>query len=78
MPENYFIPNATLTMQDRGDYLEASWSIGLTTTIYPTGGDDFVDRTNWAMVHFARDAQGQVTGFTYTLLQDFTARRLGP
>jgi D-alanyl-D-alanine carboxypeptidase len=78
MPESYFIPNAALTIQDRGDYLEASWSIGLTTTIYPTGGDDFVDRTNWAMVHFTRDAQGQVTGFTYKLLQDFNARRLGP
>jgi CubicO group peptidase (beta-lactamase class C family) len=78
MPENYFIPNAALTIQDRGDYLEASWSIGLRTTIYPTGGDDFVDRTNWAMVHFTRDTQGQVTGFTYKLLQDFSARRLGP
>jgi D-alanyl-D-alanine carboxypeptidase len=76
MPANYYVPNATLTIQDRGDYLESSWPIGLTTVIYPAGGDDFVDRTNWAMVHFNRDAHGQVTNFTYKLLQDFTARKL--
>jgi len=76
LPENYYVPNATLTIRDRGDYLESSWSIGLTTVIYPAGGVDFVDRTNWAMVHFNRDAQGEVTDFTYKLLQDFTARKL--
>ena len=76
MPENYYIPNAVLTIQDRGDSLEASWSIGLTTIIYPTGGDDFVDRTNWAMVRFTRDPTGQVNGFTYKLLQDFNAHKV--
>ena len=76
MPESYYVPNATLTIQDRGDYLESSWSNGLTTVIYPAGGDDFVDRTNWAMVHFNRDTQGKITDFTYRLLQDFTARKL--
>lgn len=76
MPETYYAPSATLTIRDRGDYLEASWSTGSTTVIYPAGGDDFVDRTNWAMVHFNRNAQSQVTDFTYRLLQDFTARKL--
>ena len=76
MPENYFTPNASMMIRDHGDYLEASWSSGGTSVIYPTGGDDFVDRSNWAMVHFTRDAQNQITGFTYNLLQKFAARKL--
>ena len=76
MPDNYYAPGAILTLEDRSDYLEATWSNGATTILYPAGGEDFVDRTNWAMVRFTRDAQGQVTGFTYKLLQDFTARKL--
>ncbi len=76
MPDNYFVPGAILTLHDRRDYIEASWSNGATTIIYPAGGDDFVDRTFWAQVHFTRDAGGQVTGFVYKLLQDFTAKKL--
>ena len=72
------MPNATVTIGNRDDYLEASWPDGDTSVIYPTGGDDFVDRTNWAMVHFTRDDRGQVTGFTYSLLQDFAVQRLPP
>ncbi len=44
----------------------------------PAGGDHFVDRTFWAMVHFRRDGGGEVTGFTYNLLQPFAARKLAP
>jgi CubicO group peptidase (beta-lactamase class C family) len=76
MPENYYAPNATLTLRDRGGYLEAHWSNGATTIIYPAGGADFVDRTNWAMVRFTRDPDGKIAGFTYSLLQDFAARKL--
>lgn len=76
MPDDYFVPGAVLTLEDRREYLEARWSTGATTIIYPAGDDDFVDRTYWAMVHFTRDAQGHVTGFTYALLHDFTARKL--
>ncbi len=76
MPKNYYAPSASLTIQDRGDYLEATWSFGDTSVIYPTGGDDFVDRSNWAMVHFTRDAQRHVTGFNYNLLRVFVAQKL--
>ena len=79
MPANYYLPNALLTLEDRSLYLHAAWEIGLVTVLYPAGGDDFVDRTNWALVRFTRDAEGRVTGFTYKLLQDFAARKLpGP
>jgi len=78
MPDDYFVPGATLTLLDRGDSLEATWSNGATTIIYPAGGDHFVDRTFWAMVKFTRDAGGEVTGFTYNLLQPFAARKLAP
>jgi CubicO group peptidase (beta-lactamase class C family) len=76
MPDNYYAPRAILTVQDRGGYLEATWSTGGTTIIYPAGGDNFVDRTYWAMVRFTRDNKAQITGFTYKLLQDFSARKL--
>lgn len=76
MPDNYYAPGATLTLKDRRDFLEASWSNGATTIVYPAGGDDFVDRTNWALVRFSRGPEGRITGFTYKLLQDFTATKL--
>ena len=78
MPDDYFVPGATLTLRDRGDYLEAAWSNGATTIIYPAGGDDFVDRSFWAMLQFTRDSAGTVTGFSYDLLQRFAARKLAP
>jgi len=76
LPDDYYDPNATITIRDLGDYLEGEWSSGFASVIYPTGRDDFVDRTNWAMVHFERDADGHVAGFRYRLLQDFEARKL--
>jgi len=78
MPENYYVPGAIITLQDRGKYLEANWSNGATTIIYPAGRDNFVDRTFWAQVLFSRDSRDQVTGFSYKLLQEFTAKRLTP
>jgi CubicO group peptidase (beta-lactamase class C family) len=76
LPENYFVPGARLTIHNRGAYLEAEWEIGLTSVIYPTGPDRFVDRTNWAMVQFTRTAGGHVDGFRYLLFNDFVARRV--
>jgi hypothetical protein len=78
MPENYYAPGTVLTLLDRTEYLEANWSNGSTTIIYPVGGDNFVDRTFWAQVRFTRDDLGQVSGFVYRLLQNFTARKLTP
>lgn len=75
-PDNYYVPSATLSIRDQGDYLTGDWSAGFTSIIYPAGGDDFVDRTNWAMVHFTRDRDGRVNGFRYRLLQDFDVRKL--
>jgi len=78
LPDSYYVPNATLTLRDQGDFLTGDWGNGVTSVIYPAGGDDFVDRTNWAMVHFTRDEEGRISGFRYRLLQDFTAKRLSP
>lgn len=78
LPDNYYDPGAVLSIRDQGDYLAADWARGFTSVIYPAGGDDFVDRTNWAMVHFTRDADGRITGFRYRLLEDFTGRKLPP
>ena len=78
MPDNYYVPGATLAMLDRGIYLEANWSNGASTIIYPAGGDNFVDRTFWARVRFTRSTDGQVTGFVYSLLQEFTAKKVTP
>ena len=35
MPENYYAPNAILTLKDRGDYLEALWERGEVNIIIP-------------------------------------------
>ncbi len=78
MPENYYVPGATLVLKDRGQFLEANWSNGATNIIYPTGGDYFVDRTYWAQVRFTRDASGAINGFIYNLLQEFAAKKAAP
>jgi CubicO group peptidase (beta-lactamase class C family) len=76
MPANYYAPNAILTLQDRGDYLEARWENGEVHVIYPVSAEECLDRVYWARVRFQRDATGKVTGFTYRLVQDFSAGRL--
>lgn len=76
MPSNYYAPDAVVTLQDRGDYIEARWERGDVNIIYPVSADECLDRMYWARVHFLRDAAGKVTGFTYRIVQDFNARRL--
>jgi hypothetical protein len=76
MPDNYFVPGATVKLIDRGEYLEGDWSGGDTTIIYPAGGDHFVDRTYWAYMRFTHDTHGDLTGFVYRLTQDFTAKKV--
>jgi CubicO group peptidase (beta-lactamase class C family) len=76
MPANYYAPDAILVLQDRGDYLEARWEHGEVNVIYPVSADECLDRMYWARVRFGRDPAGKVTGFTYHLVQDFSARRL--
>lgn len=77
MPDDYFIPGVTLTLADRGGYLEARWANGAMTVIYSVGDGEYLDRTFWARVRFTRDAEGRVTGFVYNLTREFMARRLG-
>jgi CubicO group peptidase (beta-lactamase class C family) len=67
MPEDYFVPNATLELVDRGKHLEAIWSNGARNTIYPVGPGRFLDRNFWADVSFVRDSAGKVNGFSYAL-----------
>jgi len=76
MPDDYYIPGVTLTIFDRGQYLEAKWSNGSKTIIYPAGADNFVDRSFWAKVSFIRNTKGQITGFIYSLLKDFAATKI--
>ena len=76
MPPNYYAPNAVLTLQDRGDHIEARWEHGEVNVIYPVSADECLDRMYWARVRFQRDAAGKVTGFNYHLVQDFNARKL--
>jgi len=76
MPEDYFVPGIVLTLEDRGDYLEAHWSNGATTVIYPVGGGQYLDRSYWVQVTLTRDADGRVTGFLYNAGREFKARRL--
>jgi CubicO group peptidase (beta-lactamase class C family) len=78
MPDDYYVPGATLTLQDRGNYLEANWSNGATTIFYPTGGDNFIDRTFWAQVLFTRGTRGELTGFNYKLIQEFRVKKVTP
>ena len=76
MPEDYFVPNATLELIDRGNQLEAVWSNGARNTIYPVAPGRFLDRNFWADVSFTRDSAGQANGFTYVVGgQRFTAVR---
>jgi CubicO group peptidase (beta-lactamase class C family) len=65
MPQEYFVPNATLELVDRGNQLEAVWSNGARNTIYPVAPGRFLDRNFWADVSFTRDSVGKVPGFWY-------------
>ncbi len=76
MPHDYFVPDAPLTLADKGDYLEARWSDGAVNALYAIGADRFLDRNFWAEVVFKRDADGTVTGFHYKLFQGFEAKRI--
>jgi CubicO group peptidase (beta-lactamase class C family) len=78
MPRDYFVPDATLTLADNGDHLEAQWSNGARNTVYPVAANRFLDRNFWAEVSFSRDSAGAVDGFTYSLAsQRFVAKRVG-
>ncbi len=77
MPNDYYLPGATLTLRDSVRYLEAAWNDGSITIIYPAGGDNFVDRTYWAQVHFVRNPNGAISGFMYNLLKEFVANKIG-
>jgi len=76
MPPNYYAPNSVLTLEDRGDYVEARWENGEVNVIYPVSAEECLDRMYWARLRFQRDATGKVTGFAYHLVQDFNARKL--
>jgi CubicO group peptidase (beta-lactamase class C family) len=76
MPSDYFVPNATLELVDRGNRLEAVWANGARNTIYPVGPNRFLDRNFWADVSFTRDSTGKVSGFSYLVGgQRFTATK---
>jgi CubicO group peptidase (beta-lactamase class C family) len=76
MPANFVHPNATVTLSDRGTYLEAAWPNGTISVIYPASDDYFVDRNAWASVRFTRGPGGAVTGLEYNLVDRYTARRV--
>ncbi|HEX6432881.1 MAG TPA: serine hydrolase domain-containing protein [Gemmatimonadales bacterium] len=76
MPREYFVPDATLELLDRGNRLEAAWADGARNTIYPVGANRFLDRNFWADVSFTRDSAGRVSGFSYAIAgQRFSAVR---
>ncbi|HEY7479987.1 MAG TPA: serine hydrolase [Gemmatimonadales bacterium] len=77
MPHDYFVPDATLTLSERGDHLEARWTDGAVNTVYPIGLNRFLDRNYWAELTFRRDASGKVTGLDYALGPGFFAARIG-
>ena len=76
LPHDYFVPDAVVTLIDRGDHLDATWDDGGVNTVYPIGPDRYLDRNYWAELRVIRDAGGKVTGFDYRLLQGFLARRV--
>lgn len=76
MPHNYFAPDMTLRLVDRGDHLDLVWADGGTNAVYPVGPNRFLDRNYWARLSFTRDGSGHVTGFTYRIGQEYMARRL--
>lgn len=76
MPADFIVPNETVTLSVKNNYLEAKWSGGITTLIYPTSSGEFIDRNAWAQVHFTRDASGKATGFEYKVMRSFTAQRV--
>jgi CubicO group peptidase (beta-lactamase class C family) len=76
MPANYFIPNAIVTLADRGRYLTATFPNGAVNAFYPVGKDELLDRHFWARVKMKRDAAGKIVGYDYALLQGFVATRV--
>ena len=78
MPHDYFVPDATLELVDRGDRLDMIWKDGSRNTVYPTGPKRFLDRNFWAELSFNREGTGKVSGFSYHIGgTKFTAARAG-
>jgi CubicO group peptidase (beta-lactamase class C family) len=76
MPHEYFVPDATVQLVDRGNRLEAVWGDGSRNTVYPVGPNQFLDRNFWANVSFTRDSTGKVNGLGYGIAgQRFQALR---
>lgn len=76
MPADYFVPNAIVTLADRGAYLTATFPNGAVNTFYPVAKDELLDRNFWARAKMTRDAAGKITGFDYALLRGFKATRV--
>ncbi|HEY5936940.1 MAG TPA: serine hydrolase domain-containing protein [Kofleriaceae bacterium] len=76
MPADYYVPDAIVTLADRGAYLTATFPNGAINTFYPVAKDELLDRNFWARVKMTRDAAGKITGFDYALLQGFKVKRL--
>jgi CubicO group peptidase (beta-lactamase class C family) len=76
MPEDYYVPGVILTIENRGEYLDVRWGNTASTIIFPVDDGQYLDRSYWARVSFARDKGGRVTELIYTMGRDFKARRL--
>ena len=78
LPHEYFVPDATIELSDKGDRLEMIWQDGSRNTVYQTGPNRFLDRNFWAEVRFTRDSSRKITGFSYALAgQRFSAVKQG-
>ena len=57
--DDFFFPGATLTITRGAGFLMMHWSTQADSTLVPVAPNEFLDRSFWARVRFARDADGR-------------------
>ena len=57
--DDFFFPGTTLTVTRGTGYLMMHWSTQADSTLVPVAPNEFLDRSFWARVRFARDADGK-------------------
>ena len=73
---DFFRPGAVVTIGREEDHLLMDWGGGFHAILVPVSEREFLDRSFWARVIFAKDQKGEVTQLTWDADKAYTAKKL--
>ena len=63
--EDFFVPNASLTVEEREEHLAMRWSLGGLSWLVPMTESQFYDRTFGGRVTFIKNERGEISHLIY-------------